>query len=320
VAAAQVGAGLLLFALVAVAAARDWSHVHKTLVRIAPLDLALSELLALAGLGASVLVWRRSLQEIGSRIRLREASKIYLVGQLGKYLPGSLWALLVQMELGKKAGVERSRSLTASIMAVGINLGTGLAVGVLVIASVAHGEAWRYAAVAALFVLCIAGLTPPVLTRLIDLLMRTVRRPRLERPVTWTGMLIGSSWSLTSWLAYGLSLWTLAVAAGAPAWQSLPLCLAGLALAMTAGFIVVVAPSGIGVREAVIVATLAPVLDATAALAVALVLRLTFTLADLLAATMVARVAIGGSEASIAVGSAEEIPPLEPGKAVSRQV
>jgi uncharacterized membrane protein YbhN (UPF0104 family) len=53
---------------------------------------------------------------------------------------------------------------------------------------------------------------------------------------------------------------------------------------MTAGFIVIVAPSGIGVREAVIVAALAPVLNTSAALAVALVLRLLFTVADLVAA------------------------------------
>ena len=53
---------------------------------------------------------------------------------------------------------------------------------------------------------------------------------------------------------------------------------------MTAGFLVFVAPSGIGIREAVLVAALAPVLDTGEALSVALVVRLVFTLADLLAA------------------------------------
>ena len=53
---------------------------------------------------------------------------------------------------------------------------------------------------------------------------------------------------------------------------------------MTVGALVVVSPSGIGVREAVLVATLAPVLEPSSALAVALVLRVVFTLADLLAA------------------------------------
>ena len=111
--------------------------------------------------------------------------------------------------------------------------------------------------------------------------------------VPLNGMLIGSGWSLGSWAAYGLSLWILAIGVGAPAGKSLPLCLAGVALAMTAGFIVVVAPSGIGVREAVLVAALAPVLTTSGALAVALVLRLLFTLGDFVAAAAVAPIRIG---------------------------
>ena len=65
---------------------------------------------------------------------------------------------------------------------------------------------------------------------------------------------------------------------------------------MTVGFLVFVAPSGIGVREAVIVVALAPVLDHPEALAVALVARLLFTLADLLAAVVVAPVRLRPSE------------------------
>ena len=62
---------------------------------------------------------------------------------------------------------------------------------------------------------------------------------------------------------------------------------------MTIGFLVVVAPSGIGVREAVLVAALAPVLDPSSALGVALVLRVVFTLADLIAATVTVPIRIG---------------------------
>jgi uncharacterized membrane protein YbhN (UPF0104 family) len=287
---AQIGTGLLLLAIVSLAVSRDWRHVHATVSRISPWELVLSGLLVLVGLGSSVLVWQRALQELGSSVRVAQASKIYLIGQLGKYLPGSVWAFFAQMELANKAGAPRSRSFAASIVAVCINLVTGLAVGTLVLPSVAHGEAWRYVAIVALFLVVSAGLSPPVLTGLANLLMRVVNRPPLERSVSWRGMLIGSGWSLGSWLAYGFSLWILAVGAGAPAGKSLPLCLAGVALAMTAGFIIVVAPSGIGVREAALVAALAPVLTTSAALAVALVLRLLFTLGDLAAAAVVAPV------------------------------
>jgi hypothetical protein len=137
-----------------------------------------------------------------------------------------------------------------------------------------------------------------VLTRLVDFGLRLVRRPAVERSISWQGILTASGWSVASWVSYGTSVWVLAVAVGAPAGESLPLCLGGVALAMTVGFLVVVAPSGIGVREAVIVASLSPVLDRPEALAVALLARLLFTLADLLAAAVVVPVRVRASGAT----------------------
>ena len=284
IALAQIATGIVLFGLVAYAAARDWDDVRDTVSRISPLELVISELLVLAGLGASVMTWRQSLTELGSRVRVRHAAKIYLVGQLGKYVPGSIWAVLLQMELAHKVQVPRSRSFAAGIVAAGVNALTGILIGLLIIPSVDQSDWWRYAVFACLAVACAVALTPPVLTRLVSFGLRLLRRPPLEAPVTWPGMLRAAGWAVASWLAYGLCVWVLAVGAGAPAGESFFVCLAGVALAMTAGFLVVVAPSGIGVREAVLVAALAPVLSTSEALSVALVVRLVFTLADLIGA------------------------------------
>ena len=284
VAAARVAVGLVLFGGVVYAVARDWSTVRDTIGRLSAVDLVVSELLVLAGLAASVLVWRASLRELGPRVAVHHAAKIYLVGQLGKYLPGSFWAFLVQMQLASRVGVARVRALAASIVAAGVSVLTGVVVGLFLIPSIGDGEVWRYGVFAVLVVLCALALTPPVLTWLVGLGLRFVRRPPLESPVTWAGMLRAAGWALVSWTAYGISAWVLAVGAGAPAGASFLLCFAGVALAMTAGFVVFVAPSGIGVREAVLVAALSPVLDSGEALSVALVVRLVFTLADLIGA------------------------------------
>jgi uncharacterized membrane protein YbhN (UPF0104 family) len=66
---------------------------------------------------------------------------------------------------------------------------------------------------------------------------------------------------------------------------------------MNAGLLVFVAPSGIGIREAVLVAALAPVLDHSDAFAVALVARVLFTVADLVAAIAVLPVSTRRREA-----------------------
>ena len=50
------------------------------------------------------------------------------IGQLGKYIPGSVWPILTQMELGARANVPRSRSASASILTMILSLVTGLLV------------------------------------------------------------------------------------------------------------------------------------------------------------------------------------------------
>jgi glycosyltransferase 2 family protein len=278
--------GVVLFALVIGALVRDWHAVRATLTLITPLELVLAEALILLGLFMSVLTWRRSVYEVGSRVRLDAGARIYLLGQLGKYLPGSVWALAAQTELGKRAAIPRSRGLAASVIAIAVNVLTGLALGVAFVPSLGVG-AWQMVVLFGLLAACAIALSPPVLTRIVNLGLGMIRRPQLDREVTWRGLSAASACGVASWLSYGASVWILAVAAGAPALEALPICLAGVPLAMTVGFLVFVTPSGIGIREAVIVAALAPVLDRSEALAIALVARLLFTFADLLAAAAV---------------------------------
>ena len=280
----RVAVAIGLFAAVVVVAVREWHDVSGTIEKISPEALVGATALALVGLGASALTWRCCLRELGATVTVPEALKIYLVGQLGKYMPGSLWALVVQMELARRASVRRTQSLGAGMVAIGINLVTGIAVGLGVLPSVADGSRWRYVVAALGLGVCAVAIAPPCLGRIGDFLLGVLRRPPLERRPGWAGILSGAALSVGSWIAYGLGLWVLAVAAGADAGRTLALALPAVALAMTIGFVVVVAPSGIGVREAVLVAALAPVLAAGPALGVALVLRLVFTLADLVAA------------------------------------
>jgi uncharacterized membrane protein YbhN (UPF0104 family) len=293
----RIGCGLLLFGLVVVATVRNWTQVRATLSVVDPYELVLTESLVLAGLGLSVLTWRRCLDELGSWVRLEAASRIYLLGQLGKYVPGSVWALALQTELAKGAGVPRARGAAASVVAIGVNVATGLALGVALMLTRSDGGAWRTGTVLVVAAGCAVGLSPRVLTRSVNACLRLIRRPPLPREVTWRGIGSATAWSLASWISYGLSVWVIAVAVGAPAGAALALCVTGVPLAMTAGFLVVIAPSGIGVREAVLVWSLAPVLERSDALAVALVARLLFTIGDLLAAVVVAPMRLRPSEA-----------------------
>jgi uncharacterized membrane protein YbhN (UPF0104 family) len=190
------------------------------------------------------------------------------------------------MELSRAAAVRRTQAVGAIIVAVAINILTGSALGLVVQPFIGGGSTVRYVAAIVGVAGCAVVLAPPVLGRAANLGLRLARQPCLDRRPRWPNILAASGLSTSSWLAYGTALAILAIGAGADPSETLRLALPAVALAMTIGFLVVVAPSGIGVREAVLVAALSPVLDTTTALGVALVLRVVFTLADLIAATV----------------------------------
>ena len=79
---------------------------------------------------------------------------------------------VLQVELGKRAGVPRARVFTTSLAWVGLSLATALGVGVVgfpVLASADSGQAWILVAV---LPVALVACTPPVLTRLVNLILR----------------------------------------------------------------------------------------------------------------------------------------------------
>ncbi len=251
-------------------------------------SVVLSLAAVFAGTLTSLLAWRALLADEGYALSLIAAARIFLVGQLGKYLPGSVWAVVLQMDLATRENVPRGRAFTSSLAFVGLSLSTGLTVGLVglpVLASAHHRELWWL--LAALPVLLVASI-PPVLTRLVNIILRLSRKGPLPRPLSWTGVLSACGWLVGTWIFFGLHLWLLANALGAPGWGGLARCVGGFALALAAGVLFIVAPSGTGVREVVIVAALAPVMSTTEALGIAVASRALFIVADAVSAGVAA--------------------------------
>jgi hypothetical protein len=236
----------------------------------------------LVGLLASALVWRALLADLGTRLGLRAALHVFFLGQLGKYVPGSVFAVAAQMELGRTHGAPRSRVGTASLLFLAVLVDAGLLAACVALPLTSPDALRAYAWVLLVLPLGLIALAPPVLTRLVGLLLRALRRAPLERALSARGVGAAVGWALVMWVAYGVHLWLLLRPQDPPAGTSLLLLGVGAyALAWTAGFLFVVAPAGAGVRELALVVALAPVLDRAGALAVAVLSRVLMTLGDL---------------------------------------
>jgi uncharacterized membrane protein YbhN (UPF0104 family) len=90
---------------------------------------------------------------------------------------------------------------------------------------------------------------------------------------------------VAAWIVAGASVCFLAIGMGAPAtWLTLAQCVGGYALAWVAGFLFILAPAGVGVREIVLAATLAGTVDSGAVVAIVLLSRVLLTAVDLVLA------------------------------------
>jgi uncharacterized membrane protein YbhN (UPF0104 family) len=273
---------------------QQWSEVRRTFHVLSWPAVTLSLVAALVGIGANMMAWRAALTDLDHRVPVRTAAPIMLVGQLGKYLPGSLWAYVVQMELGRRAGVPRSKAFLASLVCTGVGVTVGLTIGTLGLPtafeasrSSQHGTLGRLAFYAALCLLPVALVCvhPKVLNWLVSRLMRLMRRTTPHRPLTWHGVFAQAGWVAFAYTCFGVHLWLLAESQAAAGWSGLWRCIGTAALAFAVSVFVFIAPSGIGVREFLMAVALGGFgVTFGAAYGIALASRLIFVIADIIAA------------------------------------
>ncbi|MCT9928818.1 flippase-like domain-containing protein [Planotetraspora sp. A-T 1434] len=278
--------GFLLVALGfgAWALAGQWTEVSAGFARLSWGELAGSLVAVLGALVAGMLMWRALLADLGSPLAFADAAKIFFVGQLGKYIPGSLWPVLAQMEMGRDHGIPRSRSAAAFFLTYPIYLASGLLVAAVTLPVLAGESVARYAWLLLLIPVLVIALHPKVVNGAIGFGLRQLRKPPLERPLSRRGVLTSAGWALAGWVAYGTHLALIVHGLGATGPGAVVLSFGAYALAWCLGFLVVIAPAGVGVREVAMAAALAPVLGGGRTTAAVLCSRLIVSVGDLVCA------------------------------------
>jgi uncharacterized membrane protein YbhN (UPF0104 family) len=251
---------------------REWDAVVAGFARMSPPALGGSLVAVVAALLGAMLTWRTLLSDLGSPLPVRPAAKVFFVGQLGKYIPGTVWPVLAQMEMGRDLGVPRTRSAAAFFLMMPIQLATGLLVTLVTLGWDRFG--WLLLFIPVLLV----ALEPKVVNAVIGFALRKLRREPLERPLTRRGMLTALGWALAGWVAYGVHLYFVVPQGG------LIFAIGAFALSWCLGILTFVIPAGAGVREVAMVAVLAPQLDRGSAIAVALASRVVIIAGDLICA------------------------------------
>ena len=261
-----------------------WHEVQRLSVAAVLLVFVAS----LCGLACSLMVWRELLADLGSRLSIPEAWRIMFIGQLAKYVPGSIWPVLAQSELAADHGVPRSRTALSVLLGYAVMTCSGAAVAAVTLPFAAGASFERTFWVLFLIPIVIVILSPPVLNPLLRLVLRLSRQPPLEQGVSVKGLARTMVWAAAGWLCNGATVYVLMRQLAGDRPGTLLVSIGGYSLSWVVGFLAVFAPAGAGVREAVMVAVLSTRTTTAIALTVALVIRAIGVVSDAIAGTAAA--------------------------------
>ncbi len=288
-AAAFLFLGLLVVENVGALRQHEWS--------VRPALLALSIAVNIAGLAWGVLVWRMVLRRMGVEVPYTSVARVWFLSGLGRYIPGKIWQFVGAAQLGGSAGMPASVTVAALAVHTGFFIlgALFLAVYLLPVA----GVGWLGPEVTALrwgapFLLILAH---PAIIRLAG---RIVHRfsPASTGPLWNAGWLDGivlTLYSAIGWLLSGVGF-HLFVTSLTPLQAGALAGMIGInALSFVAGYIVLIAPAGLGAKEIALAALLTAYVPAPVAALLAAAARLWTVAGEVIPALLFAALGRGSA-------------------------
>lgn len=268
--------GALALALVAVAvtlmmvSVHDWPAALDRIKETPPGALLTALLLLLIAGLLAMRSWVAILPRVANNTW--PWAQVFFVGQLGKYMPGSVWAAVIQAQLARRLGAKPQQLFGGFVLAFGISV---LSAGI-----VSFPASHMYWGVPVALVL----LTGAVLG--LGAIAFIVKAPQVFRLTSIdakaSNVVRSAGWSLVGWTISGLHLAVLCIAFGAPPVQAILIATAASALAVGVGSLMIFAPGGIGIRELILLHCLSTIVTPPTAAAIVVLSRVLYLIADVL--------------------------------------
>lgn len=281
----QLVVAVIVVLLAVIALRRNWDQFREQEIEwhLAPGWLVLSAAAVLTSYGVLVWAWRLVVVSQGQRLPFWEAARIWALASLGKYLPGKVWSVAGAWVLAQRAGVDPSVAVLSALVLQALAVASGVMVGMVpIVRLVSGGGAWLPLAAGAAGAVALAGLWG-LSSEAVVAVVRRLAPARFDalRALRKGTLAVALAANLVAWLGYGLALWLLARSILPEVDLGVAQAVGVFAAAYTVGFVMLIAPGGVGPRESVFVLLALPVIGPKAALALAVASRLQLTALEL---------------------------------------
>jgi uncharacterized membrane protein YbhN (UPF0104 family) len=259
---------------------RNWDSIREHQFQLQPGYLLIAALGALATSLLGTLAWSTSLNGLSTaRIGFRQSVAAVNASGLTKYIPGKIWSYALQMYWLDGLGFSKALIVYVNLMNLAISLGTSLILGLvcLAISSAPLPLSMLLGALGALLVLdaCAVLFNRPLIKWLLSLVGKVSNRQFSYFHVDARLLLRLHSIHLLAAFTSGLSAYAFCFAIGYRLNVDRGLVVIGSSLvADVAGFLAIIVPGGIGVREGLMYAILGGQLTGSLAIVMPVASRL----------------------------------------------
>jgi uncharacterized membrane protein YbhN (UPF0104 family) len=224
--------------------------------------------------------WRRILMSYSIHVPYRIALQAEMLSMLAKYVPGGIWTPAARVVAMRRAGVKDTGTVLASVLLeAGLSAVAGVFVFLVSLPTVSDADAPLWPLVG-FGLLVVVLLHPAVFRRLARILLRPFGSPHVP-PLPTRTMLALLAYYSVSWVVGGAALFFLlrSVDAGTDP-TAIPYLGGVSAVGAIVAVLSIIAPSGLGVREASMYGLMLAVAAEGAALGATLLNRIAITVVE----------------------------------------
>jgi len=256
---AQALIAILALTLAIRALRKQWSNSSNELGHLHPTWgwIALSGILFLVTYGVLIETWRKVLRAWQTRLTFIDAARIWSITNLYRYIPGKLFQIPAMAIMAKQANAKPIPATGSAILNVAVNLIAGFLVGTafgwpLMGLSGLRWLTLLFVAVCAVGVLSLPVLLPAV----VRVIGRVTGRDLGVDALPLSAIVVSLIGNVISWLLYGVAFAVFARGVLGMFQGSVTAYIAVYAISYLLGYLVLIVPAGVGVREASMVALL----------------------------------------------------------------
>lgn len=230
--------------------------------------------------------WKYNLAVHGFNINWKNSAHIWLVANLGKYIPGKVFMIAGRVELSHKAGVSRIAGFSAFVIENALMVFAAVPFLLFALLQGFDFSSYQHYVLIVIFILfgCWICVRPKIITQLLNAACRRLGQKTITTNIKVHNMVVLVGGYITGWLFYGLSGMLLSYAIEVPLsipWVTL---VVAFVASWVVGYITLLTPGGLGVREAVLVGLLTPEVQTSHAITLALIARLSWTFVEMMGA------------------------------------